>query len=328
MIELGGRNLVVGGRTLRHIFEIEAHLFSTLPNPIDELRLLCGKSELLAKKKFVADWIRRCRLHWLGGMEELKVRFLSSPEGRVFSVWQAVRENGVSYDWVLSAVSGSIDAGRAPSDLWQEVARRIAIAGGADELSSLGGLRKKPPSDGTKIGLAGAISWLVSERGWRKDDILDMTMASLRQVRAREAELNEGIDKELIADSEEGLAGLKEMQSRIYRLAAKAVLEGKRVDGYDESEDRKAGVFFEAEFDSKKYYIRECKKCQATGKSATKVMMRKFQVQLAPPMGNVSRYEIVCQLCGNKGNRESANMANAATRWNAANNPDFKEDDE
>lgn len=321
-IELGGKKLAVSGRTLRHIFEIESYLNSLLYNPVDELRRLQEKSECLRKKTFIAEWIKQCRMMWLGRAEELKAIFLGSPEGKVFSLWQAVRENGVSYEDVLVALDSSDHV-----DLYQSLARALSVASGQDETSAFSELRKRTPSGGEKISLDGAIAWLISERSWKLDDILDMTMTTLRQVRSSAMELDDGIDKELLAETIPELSMLKEQHRRIYRRAAEAFLEGRRINDWSDKDDKTKWPLIEIDVDGTKHLVLECRKCLQAGKDSKHVRLRKFQVALAPPIGLVTRMTMVCQVCGYDPGRKHTKPKEAVDYWNARNRPEEPDED-
>lgn len=323
---LGGRNLIVSARTIRHAFELQSHVKALIYSPMDELRVLLVKNKHLRKKSFVADWIKQCRLLWLGKFDEMVSQFVASPEGRVFLLWQSVRGNGVDYDWVCSAVDREIEKRGVSSGFWGEVNRRVAIGGGVDEISALSQLRKKRPSEGEKTTLDGAISWLISERGWSKEAILDMTIESLRQVREKGPELEDLVKEESVAETEPGLAMLKESQRRIYRLAAKSIIEGGRVDGYDEKEERSGWPMYETTVDGQKVQILECAKCRAAGKEGRKVMLKKEQMTQVG-VGLKTRIRFLCQICGHTGRKGIGSLKDAVTIWNVANKPPEKDDD-
>ena len=100
-VEVGGKMLSIKGRTIGDYAEICSRIEWLRGDPLRRLRRIASLLRHEERVSAVAKMLETLR-H--GPMETTGTdmcQWLSTLEGRVFSFWQAARDNGVSYEWCL-----------------------------------------------------------------------------------------------------------------------------------------------------------------------------------------------------------------------------------
>lgn len=110
VIEFGDRHVQVVGRRLRHLCEIETQIQWIRGDPVSHARNLLACIEDRNVRVEVSEQLVRTIRHKFSGVTCSTLgKWLSSFEGRLFAVWQSVRDSDVSYDDSLRICCDSID---------------------------------------------------------------------------------------------------------------------------------------------------------------------------------------------------------------------------
>lgn len=110
LIEFGDRHVQVVGRRLRHLGEIESQIMWIRNDPVRIATSLVSQIEDRETRVRVSEsLIRLVRRKHSGAASSILNKWMASFEGRLFSVWQAVRDSGVSYDQSIETCCNSID---------------------------------------------------------------------------------------------------------------------------------------------------------------------------------------------------------------------------
>lgn len=144
LIEFGGRHVQVHGRRLRHMAEIEDMvIWNRGEDPVDTARKLLSHWPEDSRSGIAIQLLKQVRHNFAGATHSEMSRWLSTFEGRVFAIWQAVRENHVDYEDVARIVSNYWDQGR--QDYIEKIEWAIEIASGHSEYQSLLEIRALHP---------------------------------------------------------------------------------------------------------------------------------------------------------------------------------------
>lgn len=110
VIEFGDRHVQVVGRRLRHLGEIESQILWIRKEPFSIARRLVSDIQDESVRKQVSEaTVKLIRHKYSGVTSSALSKWLSSFEGRLFAVWQCVRDSGVSYDESIKVCCDSID---------------------------------------------------------------------------------------------------------------------------------------------------------------------------------------------------------------------------
>lgn len=104
LIELNGRHLMVRGRSLSDIGEIEKQIMFIKGSAYAAMKHVLDNVQEHLRRDVSVELIKIVR--HLGMDVSLRERFdwENTIEGQVFVLWQALRDNGVDYQWVLDTV--------------------------------------------------------------------------------------------------------------------------------------------------------------------------------------------------------------------------------
>lgn len=110
VIEFGDRHVQVVGRRLRHLGEIESQILWIRKEPFAVARkLVSGIQDKIISKQVSEAAVKLIRQKYSGVTSSTLSKWLSSFEGRLFAVWQCIRDSGVPYDESLRTCCDSID---------------------------------------------------------------------------------------------------------------------------------------------------------------------------------------------------------------------------
>ena len=130
-IRLGGETLTVRGRTLRHYAELEAEIIRLRGDPFDLIRE--NRKELSRfGDELIEKLFNQIDMKWrIVKIEEIH-EWLTTLQGRIFSVWQATRHNGEKHtlDWTKEELF------RSPVK-WTQIESAVNQASGLDEMAAL-----------------------------------------------------------------------------------------------------------------------------------------------------------------------------------------------
>ena len=110
VIEFGDRHVQVVGRRFRHLAEIEAQIMWLRGDPVELARSVVSLVPEEYREQASAKAIKDVRHKYSGVTTATISKWLSSFEGRVFAVWQSVRDSGVSYAECSALICEYVDS--------------------------------------------------------------------------------------------------------------------------------------------------------------------------------------------------------------------------
>lgn len=133
LITINGKSYQLRGRTLRHLGEAESQIILLRGDLLFFLRKAVSGLNKDDAVSVVEQILRKIRFRWLGCTNEDIHRWYSSLEGRLFSFWQSIRHNGLTYEecvdiyfhqdqedeeweyrikWLIESLTGESDLGK------------------------------------------------------------------------------------------------------------------------------------------------------------------------------------------------------------------------
>jgi hypothetical protein len=234
LIEIDGRGYQVKGRTLRHLGEAESQILFIRGDLLFYLRTSVrnlGREEAVSCCEKV---LRRIRFRWIGCNGTDITRFYSSLEGRVYSFWQSIRDNGVSYEeanrlyflmddkdddwesrikWTIELVTGEAD-----------ISKLYRIAGLTRPSSSV------PVSNSYLISRADLFSTLFREPfGCSPEVVADMTLGQITMIlTGKGLHLEDLVEEKSLMGHKlhRGTRMMLERYTKSYREMAENVVDG------------------------------------------------------------------------------------------------------
>lgn len=239
-LKIGSKEFAVRGRTYRKIAELASWYLSECFCPISELRFFIQAHTDFAVQEFCDGWIKKTR-QTLFCDPDTKRRLESTLSARRFEIWQACRDDGLTFDSLdehLDSLS-FYDLNR----FLFEADRKMAIANGVDELSYLATCMRisilAVNDAGSTIESMLSRLCVKNERRWSVQEILDSTPAMLGDLFCDPDMLTNDAQQEAEAEKNSD-AIMTKMASVTYRNMALNVLEKKRIDAERASETRRA----------------------------------------------------------------------------------------
>lgn len=110
LIEFGDRHVQVVGRRFCHLAEIESQIMWIIGDPIAIARDFVSYVDEDVRTPIAERVIRNVRHKYSGVTTGMISKWLTSFEGRVFAVWQAIRDSGVSYSECVDTIVSSVDS--------------------------------------------------------------------------------------------------------------------------------------------------------------------------------------------------------------------------
>lgn len=185
LVEAGGRFLRVKGRTLLHLGEAEAQVLFLRGDLSFYLRSAVSHMKKEDAKAVIITVLQKIRGRWIGCNSEDIHRFYSTLEGRVFSFYQSVRENGLTYEECRDIYFEESQA----SESWEsDIKWSIETASGEADLNKLYmicGLHrtKSKEDDDYLIDRSSLFSSLFREPfGYKPDEVSQMTLGQISLI--------------------------------------------------------------------------------------------------------------------------------------------------
>lgn len=233
LINIQGKYYQIKGRTLRHIAEAESQILYLRGDLLFYLRSaingLAEECQLQVCEKILA----KIRHRWVGATQEDVYRFYSTLEGRAFSFWQAIRDNGVTYEEALSIYMEEADRDLS----WERTIKNaIETATGESEISRLYRIRFTTTStaafrDEYLIARASLFSALAKEPFcFTPNQVSDMTFGQITMILSDKDSPNNDLASELDLRTRRQTMGIRAMinsYTKAYKLMAKNIVEGR-----------------------------------------------------------------------------------------------------
>jgi hypothetical protein len=233
LIQIGGKYYQIQGRTLRHLGEAESQILYMRGDLLFYLRTSIEGMERDDALSCCERVLRKIRYRWIGCNNEDIQRFYSSVEGRVYSFWQSIRNNGVDY-------SQAQDMYFQESDRDEEWERRIKLAiemtTGDAEICKL-----YKVIDSARAGAATRDGYLISRSSlfaslfqdpfsYSPDQIADMTLGQISLILAGKEDSVDDINAELNLAALANNPGTRRMRKPYmdsYREMSLNIVEGR-----------------------------------------------------------------------------------------------------
>lgn len=128
-VRLGGRRLLLKGRTIGDYGIIESEILKQRGNPFDLIRAAARRTgEHADRQRYIVDQLFRHICRWGGGVSfHDTIKWLNTSYGACFALWLAVRDNDplrYTFEHVCD-LAGTAD--------WNEISQAISIASAEDE---------------------------------------------------------------------------------------------------------------------------------------------------------------------------------------------------
>jgi hypothetical protein len=183
LIKIDGKSYQLRGRTLRHLGEAESQIILLRGDLLFFLRKAVKGLDHEDAVGVVEKIIQKIRFRWIGCTNEDIYRWYSCLEGRVYSFWQSIRDNGLAYE---ECVDLYFKAAQVDEDWESSIKWSIETLTGESEISNLyriGGMYRSVSDfdDEYLISRACLFSILFKAPfGYTFDQIADMTMGQTK----------------------------------------------------------------------------------------------------------------------------------------------------
>jgi len=232
LIKIGGKSYQLRGRTLRHLGEAESQIILLRGDLLFFLRKAVkglGHEDAIS---VVEQIIRKIRFRWIGCTNEDIYRWYSCIEGRVFSFWQSMRDNGLTYEECADLYF----AAAQDDDHWEaSIKWSIEMLTGESEtckLYRISGMYRSESDfdDEYLISRSSLFSSLFKDPfGYTPDQIADMTLGQISLVLADNDKPRSDIKGEKMLHEQPQNPGVRKMISgytKTYRELAENLVSG------------------------------------------------------------------------------------------------------
>lgn len=232
LIRVSDRHLQIKGRTLRHLGEAESQILFLRGDLLFYLREAIRGMPKEDAISMVIPVLRKIRFRWIGCKSEDIHRFYSTLEGRVFSFWQSVRDNGLSYDECRELY---FDEAQRNEDWEREIKHHIESASGESEVRGLykiyGTYRLEiDANDEYLISRTGLFSSLFKQPfGFTPDQVSEMTLGQIGLILSGDKSPDDTEDESVIAKRHYNTATRRMLQGydKCYREMAENIISGR-----------------------------------------------------------------------------------------------------
>lgn len=216
VVQAGGVSYQLRGRTLRHLGEVEAQIMLMRGDVFSHLRYSVRGQTKEDAIAIIEGTLQKIRFRWIGCNGEDIHRFYSTLEGRVYSFWQAVRDNGLSFNEARDVYLEQADR----DEEWEsKVKFSIELATGEADMSRLYkiyGLTRRESSrqDSYLITKRGLFATLFKEPfGYTVDQVADMTLGQVSLVIGDSEKAAHDIDEEKNLETRPNNPGTRRMKN-------------------------------------------------------------------------------------------------------------------
>lgn len=232
LIKIDGKSYQVRGRTLRNIGEAESQVLLLRGDLLFCLRKAVSGMSICDAEDVVEKILRKLRMRWIGCNNEDICRWYSCLEGRIFSFWQSVRDNGLCYEECRDLY---FSASQADPEWESTIKWTIESLTGESEIANLyrmDGLYKGEVDfeDEYLISRASLFSSLFREPfGYTPDQVSDMTLGQVRLLIAEQGKPHADIATEQSLYARPTNVGVRRLISgytKNYREMAKNIVSG------------------------------------------------------------------------------------------------------
>ena len=185
LVKINGRSYQIKGRTLGHIGEAESQILYMRGDLLFYLTKASSAIEKSCRADVIKSSLRRIRLRWTGCKSEDIYRFYSSPEGRIFSFWQSIRDNGLSFEEAERLYLDQMDI----DEEWEtRIKWAIEMTTGESDISKLytiGNMAKSKTEymDSYLISKSSLFSMLAKEPfSFTQKQVADMTLFQIHAI--------------------------------------------------------------------------------------------------------------------------------------------------
>jgi len=229
-----GRRLHMKGRTLRHLGEAEAQVLSLRGDVMHYASVTTSHiKDKEDRKKAIIAILRKCRSRWIGCLDSDIRQFYSTLEGRIFSFWQAIRDEGLSYQECEDIYCEEADLN---PDWEHRVKYAVDIAtgdAGICRMHTIFGLRKAEDDDSEGMQYTREqytlFAFLFKEPfNFLPDQVADLTLGQISLI-VTSTNIGEDINAERRLFSQHANAGMRMMRSKYnqaYELMADNMVDG------------------------------------------------------------------------------------------------------
>jgi len=232
LINIDGKSYQLRGRTLRHLGEAESQIILLRGDLLFFLRKAVKGLDHEDAIGVVEKIIRKIRLRWVGCTNEDIYRWYSCIEGRVYSFWQSMRDNGLTYE---ECVDLYFTAAQSNEDWESSIKWSIETITGESETSKLykiSGMYRSPSDfdDEYLIGRSSLFASLFKDPfGYTPDQVADMTLGQISLVLADNDKPRSDVKDEQMLHNRDQNPGIRRMISgytKTYREMAENLVSG------------------------------------------------------------------------------------------------------